>query len=357
LKGYKFNLNPNWYYNPNHNCNHNPNHNHDSPDTVSGLKVSYTLPAAVILDEKVTFTLPGFILVSATGGSLTGARAIILTGNGALYYSGIWTPLSATLTLTCILGYPKDQFIQIMIATQATSAGAQFKTPLNGIPSSQTTLKISSSALLAPVYSQLITTVTIIPKFGPSALSFLSADLSRAIGTGGSTRSIELYSGHGLNGDDIGTQFSLASAVYTISGITNDFIFLLEAYSSPIIFLGLPALYLFTPNYRPADYLSGSGTLLLTFRYHVKRGDYSPYLQIQNPSTSALKETLLLNDGTLKRTAVIPSLDASRLLPNYLTDNSISVNSSAPFIVNFTSSSRAGIFSEGEKVSVTLTLL
>ena len=130
-----------------------------------------------------------------------------------------------------------------------------------------------------------------------------------------------------------------------------------------MVLVGSPQRFLYTPEVRPAHYYKGSGTNRLVFRYSVQRGDACSSLALLHTNTTdvpyGLTETLTLTNffgtSTMLRTAQIPTLPASRQIPYYLNNTGISIDSTIPRIINFTTSTRNGVYSVGEKVDFQVT--
>jgi len=151
-----------------------------------------------------------------------------------------------------------------MIVNLNVSASFGFITPTLGITSPTDVYTISSTAKLALVVSQMLDYITVVPVTHSSTILFYSVDASDSYvyKSVGHSNNILLMPGHPFNTLDIGATIMVWDKFYTITDVNDDFLTFKEEYTGPIVQLGLPYTSIYTPDVRPADYVSGSGLKL-----------------------------------------------------------------------------------------------
>jgi hypothetical protein len=118
---------------------------------------------------------------------------------------------------------------------------------------------------------------------------------------------------------------------------------------------GTPKLELETGDTnRLADYSSGSGTTSLTFTYVVSAGDTSADLDY------ASINSLTLNGGTIVATSdstdAILNLPAPGATGSLRANKALVIDTTAPTLVSFTSTTANGVYQPGSSINVTATL-
>jgi len=182
-------------------------------------------------------------------------------------------------------------------------------------------------------------------------MTFLSTDFSKSISTLGNTNQIQLRPGHTFTNLDKGAQILINDVLLTIDSVANDILYTVEPYSGIRVYLEVPLTPLYTPPMRPALFYSGSGTTQLIFRLLVRQGDYMNRVDIANATTTSyLTEPLSLNGGSLLRKSLSSALSASRNVPLMTNSKLIAFESSQPVITGFSTTTKDGIYSNGDKI-------
>ncbi|KAL7998295.1 putative Galactose-binding-like domain superfamily, YHYH domain-containing protein [Plasmopara halstedii] len=151
-----------------------------------------------------------------------------------------------------------------------------------------------------------------------------------------------------------GLQFKIDGQILTVETVNKDEVTMVEMYTattvnSASIALGA-AIPIYTPGYRPAKYLNGTGTNVLTFVYMVQIGDVSPRLAYL--STLAVK----VGAGSIKQLTARPSTDADLTLPAPGADGSLSasaalvINTDAPRVTQVRAVTRDGVYRAGDAI-------
>lgn len=159
---------------------------------------------------------------------------------------------------------------------------------------------------------------------------------------------------HGLsNADSVGLQFKIGQQIFTVSSVTGDAVTMVEDYTGSIVdptIIGGLSVSVKTPGYRPAKYMSGSGTTALTFTYAVQIGDAS--LDLDYTSQTAL----ITNGGSIRRLSTTPftPADLTLLVPGATGSlgysSSIVINSDRPRVLSVIPLTRDGIYRSGEEI-------
>ena len=290
--------------------------------------------------------LPGFKRTSSF--SKTDTTLLTVEGSSAKYFNATWNPIKSLLYLTALYKVPLIISYEIIIIN---SNG--FVMPSEGINSQSSIYSISLKKGDMQITNEVIKSVSVIPVVEYSAISFISSDWTRSYEYGGEMHVIQLEAGHEFSILDAGAQIVIGGIFYTIDKLDENLLYLVEPYIGVNIFLGYPNVAIYSPPFRFAYYLSGSGTQYLLFRYKVRRGDFSSSLGIYNPATTiynASHQSLELYGGKLLRLSDNPSIAVSTVISSYNLDSLRGVNSDAPVITALTSTSIGGIYSVGQKI-------
>jgi hypothetical protein len=107
-----------------------------------------------------------------------------------------------------------------------------------------------------------------------------------------------------------------------VDQVDGDFLVLSSAYTGPAIDDSVPLTYIYPSGYQPAEYVSGSATDTLVFKYIVQPGDHSSDLRMHDFSSIEL-------DGSdwIRRTSTSPTTSIDATLPTALGGDSVQANS------------------------------
>lgn len=316
----------------------------------TSFSVSWALSGVVAKMEQVRFQLPGFRLSYAVKSLVV----VPISNNAAYFFNCSWNAIESTLTFTAFNNVPAGMLMEASIGLNVG-----FLNPPNGLPfmnpTNGTVLSFiaKSFARQAPVLSDIITQISRVPHILNSSISFVSSDFASSYQLTGDTHSIQLYPGHELSSLDVGARVQIQNNLYTISGFDDDIMRIVEPFVGTPVVLGTPVTPIYSAPIRPATYVSGSGTPSLTFRYLVRRGDYSKNLTAEDPSLksfSFISQSVDLTKGVILRQSKVPVIQASTVLPNFVIDNRISVDTRNPVILSLSTTTPLGTYSFGDFV-------
>ena len=324
----------------------------DTPkvNTVTAMTVTWQLENIIFANDLVVFSMPGLTRPPELIGD------VVITGDASCCFSARWNNVTNELIFTAIAGTlsPSDT-IRLWTANMAVLE--RFTLPPAGVGSTTDTHGITIHALTrAPVLSTPVSDVTVVPFVTQSALSFISTLAKDEIETEMNPYFLQLRPGHSFSEVDVGAKVYINGDLYTIIAIADDIIQLREPYTGPVIQYEQPYSEVLTSPIRPAYYHSGSATELLTFRYLIQRGDHMESIVIATTNiTDFIAESLDLNEGQLLRTSLNPVIEATRSLGKAaFHGESWNINTNAPRILNFTTTSRAGVYAENDQVEFTI---
>lgn len=291
------------------------------------------------IGDAILMHMPRFTLVNP----------VSLSGNAMEYFSSTWNSSGEVLSLVALSVVAKNTLIT------ATFEDV-FQAPINGLSldkMAEYIIGVESST--CPVNS-ISANVPLIPFVNTASLQFIGSRFDEIfIDPDEADRSVLLYAGHDLNDNDIGAQVTIEGDLYTIRSVNENILEFEEAYNSSVVSIGNPSISLYTPDFRPALYYSGSNTNTLVFRYLVRRGDLSDTIEVHSPPTSNhIDSAVFLNGGIILRVSEQPSLDVSLAFPPFLYGDTVSINSIRPNITDVSSTS-SGVFVAGDCVDYSVT--
>jgi hypothetical protein len=314
------------------------------PNDVIPVALSFELTGDMMLGETVSYHMPGFTKSTS---------ALWLSGSHSGYFTTAWEDASSLLTLTTVA--------EIAAGTTVTVTVNNLRTPVNGISSAETeAFTVSSSAVSAPVINDTLDYVSTIPATTTSSVEFmaaLSSSLEYFMDKSFGNSSILLLPGHELNDEDIGTTVTIENTLYTIKDVDIDVITFEEEYTSTLVAQTLPTIHLYTPDARAANYLNGSLTTELIFRYRVKRGDVSNGLDVHNTTSSIhISEPFqLLGTDQVLRVSQDPLVPFSQYLPSFDGGSEVNIDSERPTVVRIDSSSPDGTYTVDQLIDFRVT--
>ena len=321
------------------------------PGERSALTFVFSLSDDILAAETVAFYLPGFSLVSGSN-SLT---ILPVEGSFSDMFSAVWKPSSKVLTFTATGTIFGSTVVEMDIPDH------YLLTPNDGIAAAEVeAYLVSSTASRAPVAPVAVDNISTIPSAAKAAITFAASDYEDASVVysleGAYNNSLLLYPGHDLTTDDIDATVTIDGELYTIKDVDGDRIEFYEVYAGNIIELGLPLTLLYTPDARPAYYLSGSETTELVFRYRVRKGDNSIGIHVHtSTSSSHITEPLALitSEDALLRYAPVPSVPLDRQLPSTVdSGKAINLDSTRPVVVEVSSTCAAGTYTAGDSIDI-----
>lgn len=163
---------------------------------------------------------------------------------------------------------------------------------------------------------------------------------------------------HGLStAMSAGVQFKIDQQLLTVASVNGDKVTMLEDYTGRIVnsSYNVANVSIWSPGFRPANYVAGSGTNILTFAYVVQLGDIAPRLDY---TSQAALDT---NAGSIQRQSTSPSTAADLTLPlpgaiGSLGNNSaLVVNTNAPRVIDVRAITRDGVYRAGEEINLKAT--
>ncbi len=147
----------------------------------------------------------------------------------------------------------------------------------------------------------------------------------------------------------VATTSSLPSGVFTTGAVVP----LQIVFSSPVTVTGGPTLALNAANLRVATYGSGSGSAVLTFNYTVQAGDN--VLKLDYGASDALRAAADGLRGASGATVVL-TLPAPGAAGSLAAAKDFRIDTQAPSLVRFDSSTPSGTYRTGETVAITAVL-
>jgi hypothetical protein len=317
-----------------------------APSQRSAVTIEWILSQPMEAGWKVVVVLPGF--TNAVLSSAEETEVTVSGPDGALFNAS-WDPTESAVVFYAQSVVPRLQTITL---TMLQSAG--FVCPSQGIPHASATYTIAVKPGNMPLFRTEITDVTVVPVILSSAVQFIASTEDRSYETEGDPYIMQLRPGHPLNSLDAGAQVVISNAFYTIQDVRDNLLYLVEPYHGVRVFMGYPAVPVYTPPYRFANFASGSTTSSLIFRYRVRRDDLSLSLRVFQPTdaynTNNATQSLDLNGGQLLRNSDNPRLIADIAIPAYVTDTARSVNTDAPGMKAFFTTTPSGMYSVGQKI-------
>ena len=315
------------------------------PSSATDLTVSWSLTQAMLVGDVVNIVLRDFTKVTTGLGS---TEIVAITGSAARFVSATWDNPTKTLRFRSL---SVVQPSSLMTAYIPLLNG--FLAPANGISSGTTAYEIFLSRGNTIILSQVVAQISVVPIVQAASISFIASDYSQSYNYGGVYTTLQLNPGHELTEQDVGAEIVIDGSFYQINNVDGELLTLSTAYKGTRVLLGSPTVPIYTPPFRYANYLNGSNTANLIFRYKVRRGDHSSGLGIYNPTGTKFNTThqsLEFNNGNILRLSQSPAIVVSTVIPSYAVDYTRQVNTDKPNIVELMSSSAANTYSAGQMV-------
>jgi hypothetical protein len=205
------------------------------PNTVTAMTIDWRLSGNIEIGEEVSVVLSGYRRTDGDSGYSTTAVSdvtIATTSMGSTYVTGSWNPNTTTLSF---LAYRTIANVTTMTITIDSDQG--FINPAKGVCDTSAAFTISSNAVDAPVYKQIISTFSVVPSILDSTISFVSSDMTKRIVDTYNQNSIQLLPGHPFIDLDNGTIVSIQNTSYTVTSVVGDFLYVPKCLSFSVLLL------------------------------------------------------------------------------------------------------------------------
>jgi hypothetical protein len=198
---------------------------------------------------------------------------------------------------------------------------------------------------------QVIRDTTPVAFLSGAMLTFRSTDLSSVSLVGGNRRVLRLPPTFPLSSANIGEQYDVGGQLMTVAAVVGGDVWMEEAYTGPDGEGG--SVWVSSPGFRPAVYMSGNRSDTLTFVYRVREADNSSRLEaydgtIHYPSIG----------DWIRRSSMHPATDVDPELPLPGTFRSLSYNrhividTRTPVVRYLSSTKRTGTYALGDIIDV-----
>lgn len=306
--------------------------------------LTFELNAPIAAGEKIYLRLPDFALSSTTSLAVHSATTtpISWTVNGALSPAGY---VSITLNAGAAVA---AQQTEIVVAVDGLVL------PTNGVSKNGKFITISTNAASGPVTKFTpLKTVTGVGYLPLQQISLEPADKTTAITSGGAKNRFRLAKGH--NADEFLNEMILVGDQHLlVIQVEGDVLITNGTYTGDAVYATSPALYLYHPGYRPADYYSGSNTEIITFKYIVQEGDTTTDLRMHNVTNIEVQF-----DEWIRRYSTAPTTSVNLAMPSLFTEynvqrtSAIKIDTQEPRVVSVNTTKRDGNYATvGERIDV-----
>ena len=263
-----------------------------------------TIQSALGTDAVLTLPLPG------ASGSLSANKSIVIQAFPSVSLTVDPASISeagGASSITAILSELSSQAVTVTLSYSGTAtSGSDYNS------SASTTITIPAGDLSADA-AVGITATQDADVEGNETIIIDITEVAKGFENGTQQQTITIMD------DDIATVSSVSSTTADGSYKTGEGITVTVTFNAPVTVAGTPQLLLETGTTdRAADYVSGSGTDVLTFNYTVQAGDSSGDLDYAGTGS------LTLNGGTIQNSG----FDADLTLPAPGAANSLSANKS-----------------------------